>query len=240
MKKMRIFFIALGAVIIADGIMGGLTANFNIGIIAELLAGAVCLLTGVFWEKMKKWIGTVVICGLSAALCCCFALGIYGSIDTADYNEEVLIVLGAGVHGKTPSLALAYRLDTAVDYLNRNKDACVIVTGGQGPQEDVTEAYAMEKYLTERGIAPDRIIKEEEAASTSENYRYSKKIIDERFASPKIATITNDFHMYRTKRIAALEGIDTASLHAKTPFRGIAAMYLRELMAIAKLWVFGE
>lgn len=238
MKKIKIFFAAIGAVVMLDGIFSGLSVNFNVGIIAQLLAGAVCVLLGVLWDKLKNWIRAVVIGAMTVVLCCCLTLWGCGVSDSADYSEDVLIVLGAGVHGTTPSLALVNRLDAAAEYLNKNADAYVIVTGGQGPQEDVTEAYAMEKYLIEHGIARERIIKEEEATSTSENYRYSKRIIEERFPSAKIATVTNDFHMYRAVRLAKIEGIDTASYHAKTPVRGIAAMYLRELMAIVKLWVF--
>ncbi len=238
MKAIRGFFIIVGAALILSAVVNGVTTNFTVGIIAEFMLGAVCALLGALWNSVKKWLRAVVMGGLAFVLCCTLAVYAYGTRDTADYSEDVLIVLGAAVHGETPSLALSYRLDAAAEYLEKNKNAYVIVTGGQGPQEDVTEAAAMEKYLVERGIDPARIIKEEKATSTSENYQYSKEIIDARFPSAKIATVTNDFHMYRAKNIAKLAGVETATFHAKTPKRGIAAMYLRELMAIVKLWVF--
>lgn len=238
MKMIRGFFITAGAALILGALVNGATTNFTVGIIAEFMLGAACALLGVFWNTVKKWLRAAVAGGLAFVLCCAFAVYAYGVRDTVDYSEDVLIVLGAAVHGQTPSLALSYRLDAAAEYLGKNKNAYVIVTGGQGPQEDITEAAAMEKYLVEKGIASERIIKEEKATSTSENYRYSKEIIDNRFPSAKIATLTNDFHMYRAKNIARLAGVDTAAFHAKTPKRGIAAMYLRELMAIVKLWVF--
>lgn len=239
MKAVRFILIILGVVALLDGIMGGITTNFNIGFIAEVLAGAVCLLVGVFWDKIKMWIKAIVVVGISAVLCCCLAVWFYGTNDTADYNEDILIVLGAAVHGETPSNALANRLDAAVEYLNANANSKAIVTGGQGAQENITEAAAMEKYLVERGIDKERIIKEEKATSTSENYRYSKEIIDDWFPSAKIATITNDFHIFRATRLAKAEGIETSTVHAKTPLSGIAAMYLREMLAIAKLLAFG-
>lgn len=239
MNAVGIILIIIGAIALLDGAMGGITTNFNIGFIAEVLAGAVCLALGVFWNRAKKWIKAAVMVGIAVVLCCCLAVWLYGTHDTANYNEDILIVLGAAVHGETPSNALINRLDAAVEYLNENIGASVIVTGGQGAQENVTEAAAMEKYLTEHGIAKERIIKEEKATSTSENYRYSKEIIDEHFPSAEIVTITNDFHVYRAKRLAAIEGLETSTMHAKTPLSGIAAMYLREILAVAKLWVFG-
>lgn len=238
-KALRILTAVLGIFALADGSMGAVTTNFNIGFLAEILVGLVCIAIFALWNKSKTWIKTAALSAIAAVLCCALAICGYGSHDTADYNEDILIVLGAAVHGETPSWVLANRLDAAVEYLNKNTDASVIVTGGQGPQEDVTEAAAMEKYLVERGIEPQRIIKEEQATSTSENYRYSKKIIDAQFLSAKIATVTNDFHIFRAKRLAAAEGIETSAVHAKTPLSGIAAMYLREMLAIAKLLVFG-
>lgn len=238
-KFVRILTGILGAFAFIDGSIGAIITNFNIGFLAEILAGFVCLVIFALWGKIKKWVKITALTAVAAVLCCALLICGYGSHDTADYNEDVLIVLGAAVHGKTPSMVLANRLDTAVKYLNENTDASVIVTGGQGPQEEVTEAFAMEKYLVERGIEPQRIIKEEKATSTLENYRYSKEIIDACFPSAKIATVTNDFHIFRAKRLAAAVGIETSTVHAKTPLSGIAAMYIREILAIAKSLVFG-
>lgn len=229
----------LGAFAFIDGIAGAVMTNFNIGFLAEIFAGIFCIAICVFWNKIKPWIKAIVLGGIAAVLCCAFAICLYGTHDTADYNEDVLIVLGAAVHGEMPSYVLVKRLDAAVEYLNENTDAKAVVTGGQGAQEHITEAEAMERYLVEHGIDKERIIKEDRATSTLENYRYSKEIIDDLFPSAKIATVTNDFHIFRAKRLAKAAGVETSTIHAKTPLSGIAAMYLREMLAIAKLLVFG-
>lgn len=229
----------LGAFAFIDGIAGAVMTNFNIGFLAEIFAGLFCIAICVFWNKIKSWKKAVSLTAVAAVLCCALAICIYGTHDTADYNEDVLIVLGAAVHGETPSYVLVKRLDAAVEYLNENTDAKVIVTGGQGAQEHITEAEAMERYLARHGIDENRIFKEEKATSTLENYIYSKEIIDVSFPSAKIATVTNDFHIFRAKRLAKAAGLETSTLHAKTPLSGIAAMYLREMLAIAKLLVFG-
>ena len=65
-----------------------------------------------------------------------------------DAHPGTIIVLGAGVNGSTPSLSMCNRLDAALAYLNANPVATVIVSGGQGPGEDITEAKAMADYLT--------------------------------------------------------------------------------------------
>lgn len=238
-KAVWILTAAIGAFALIDGMIGAVTANFNIGFLTEMLAGLFCIAICVFWNKIKSWIKAVSLIAVAAVLCCALAICLYGTRDTADYNEDVLIVLGAAVNGETPTRPLVKRLDTAVEYLNKNIDAKVVVTGGQGAQEHITEAEAMERYLVKHGIDENRIIKEEKATSTLENYIYSKEIIDVSFPSAKIATVTNDFHIFRAKRLAKAAGLETSALHAKTPLSGIAAMYLREMLAIAKLMVFG-
>lgn len=235
-KAIKLIFIISGLFLIFDGIFAGLTANFTMGVIFEIIIGIIC--QGIALLRIKRTFKYIAAAGVAVIFCCCASVCLYGVNDTADYNEKVLIVLGAGVNGKTPTASLVKRLDTAAEYLEKNKEAYVIVSGGKGPQEDVTEAEAMSDYLLSKGIAEERIIKEDKATSTYENFLYSKKIIEERFKDVSVASVTNDFHIYRSKTIAQLAGIDTATLHAKTPMSGRISMYLRELAAIVKLWIF--
>lgn len=239
---MKYILIALGAVLTFNGIRGVYTANLNTGAILVILAGILCLILGIFFKRIMKKIpkevkaavGTLVVLLLGF----CVFLGAYGSISDADYNENVLIVLGSGVNGETPTRPLVNRLDKAVEYYEKNPDVTIIVTGGQGPQEDITEAEAMERYLISKNIPKEKIIKEDKATSTSENYKFSKKIIDENFENPDIVTITNVFHIYRSKRLALLAGLETKMLGARTPLSAVPSSYLREILAVFKLWIF--
>jgi len=74
-----------------------------------------------------------------------FIIG-YGNSKPRD-NGDYIIVLGAQVKGTRPSRALRNRLDTAIKYLEENEHTKVIVSGGQGTGEDITEAQAMSEYL---------------------------------------------------------------------------------------------
>ena len=81
-----------------------------------------------------------------------------------------MIVLGAGVNGTEPSLSLRTRLDAALDYLTANPDIPAVLTGGRGYGETITEAQCMYDYLTERGVEPERLILEDAASNTAENF----------------------------------------------------------------------
>lgn len=157
------------------------------------------------------------------------------AVSDADY----MIILGAQVKGSTVSRSLRYRLDTAVDYLKDNKQTKVIVSGGQGKGEDITEAEAMFVYLVNQGVESCRIIKEEHSTNTEENIRYSRQYIT---GAPKnIVIVSNGFHLYRALAIGKKQGLEIGSgLAAPTDAIMRPHYYLREALAILKYKITGN
>ena len=86
------------------------------------------------------------------------------------------------------------------------KNIKIIVSGGQGNGEDISEAQAMYDYLVQNGIPADIIIKEDKSTNTEENFRFSEKFIEDK--SAKIGIVTNNFHIYRAKKLAHAKGLD--------------------------------
>lgn len=115
---------------------------------------------------------------------------------------DFLIILGAEVYGYMPCPALKYRLDAAIDYLKKSLQTNVIVSGGQGLDENITEASCMANYLMNAGISKDRIWMEERATSTWENILYSYALIEANPGLYRIGIVTNDFHMLRSLLVA--------------------------------------
>lgn len=239
----------LGAVTTVYGLILFLLSNLNLGVILTVLIGIVIFLLGVYKDRIKsltvRGIGKVIkICAI-VLLCCEFMLAgllfVYGNYDNIDYSEDAVIVFGAGVRGENVTLPLKMRLDRAVEYHTKNPEALIVVSGGQGLQETVTEAYAMEKYLISKGVDKAIIIKEEKATSTNENVRFSKKILDKMFEKEyKAVVITNNFHVYRSVSIAKREGLaQVTHMHAEIQWYNIIPCYLRESLAVLKMWVFG-
>ena len=239
----------IGAVILLNGIFLCVYSNMNLGVILTVLLGMFFLAWGIFYKRISyitrkgvlKFIKNFVLVFFSIELLFIAFLALYGHIDDVSYKEDAVIVLGAGIRGEQVTLPLKMRLDKAIEYNNKNPDAFIVVTGGQGFQETITEAAAMERYLIEHGVKKERIIKEEKATSTNENMRFSKEILDSYFDSEyKIAVITNDFHVFRGVSIAKMEGFGTVShLHAGLQWYNMIPCYLRESIAILKMWAFG-
>ncbi len=174
----------------------------------------------------------------------CVVLLIEGTIihysgKEAESGADYVIVLGAQVKGTTVSKTLKNRLDTAVEYLKDNTQTLVIVSGGQGTGEDITEAEAMSSYLKSKGIPEERIIKEESSTNTAENIKYSKKLI--KGDEPKVVIVTNGFHVFRALSIARKQGLSQAQGLA-VPSDKILMLnyYVREAAGVLKDFLVGN
>ena len=78
-------------------------------------------------EGFRRW--TLILVSLGLIYFCLVELPIVKNARTDPEPErKYLIVLGAAVHGDSPSLALTHRLEGALDYLNRYPDS--VLPGG--------------------------------------------------------------------------------------------------------------
>lgn len=158
-----------------------------------------------------------------------------GARSDENKNSDFVIVLGAALHGKQMSLTLSTRMYKALVYLNAHPNTKVVVSGGQGPGESITEAEAMKRFLVAKGINENRIWKEEKSTSTIENLRFSKAIIEKQTKqTAQIMLTTNDFHMYRAKMLARREGLEVYALPSETPLSVRFNSYFREYFAVIK------
>lgn len=220
--------------------------------------------TGKKFEFVTNEVHTVLKF-LSIGIACVYVLTLfvvlYGSFSDEDASADYAILMGAGVNGTEPSRSLTDRLNAALEYLEENPDVICIVSGGQGEKEDITEAECMRLWLEERGIAPERIIKEEAAENTYQNLHNSFEIIcdlegvtmeeavaareeaqeEEREEDLKIAVITSEYHLMRTKYIADTIGFSTINVAAETTGTLMKInQFSRETVAIWKTLLLDE
>ena len=217
------------------------------GFLLLALAGAVAV-----WVLLRRlsrrsgigrWLYRLFCWGAVLGLVCLVGAEVciinIGRSDLSALPADAVVVLGAGVNGKAPSLSLRTRLDAALAYLERNPDVPVVLTGGQGYGEEISEAQCMYDYLTARGVAPGRLILEEQAANTEENLAFSAPLLEEQgidLGSDRVAIVTNDFHVARARLLAARQGYGHAfGISARLPWVHLEVnYYLREAFAIGK------
>jgi len=214
------------------------TSSMVIGAMLQAIFFGSILLYALIFNKLPWKIHALVCTTFLIPLIFVSFLAIYGNRSTATFDEDVVIVLGAGVVGERVTTPLALRLDRAIYYFGRNPSAYIIVCGGLGDMATITEAEAMARYLYARGIPRERILLEESSTSTLENLTFAKDIMNDHFQGDfRAVVISNDFHMFRAVSMARSVGIDTNHLGAATPRRLLAENYLREALAVVYFWV---
>lgn len=235
---MKYTLMIIGALSLLNVIFLPFVSNFTFGMVLQALVSVLFILYALYLDKtIRAWHITISIICLAVFVFSAF-LAIYGNADNAEFNEDAVIVLGAGIRGEQVSLTLANRLDEAVKYHTKNPGAVVVVCGGQGTQELITEALAMERYLIAKGVPQEKIIKEEKSTSTYENCSFAQDLLKQRFPLGfSSVLITSDFHVYRASRIAQNAGISAKHIGARTEWYTMPANYLREMCAVMKMWL---
>ena len=204
--------------------------------LVHLAAGAGFAVLPVFWRK------TVLVLYFLVWLVFLFVeiqiLTDAGKNLSGRKNPEVkyLIIPGAQVRGTVITNSLMRRLDCAYEYLMCHRDTKVIVSGGQGSGEAISEAKAMADNLAGREIEEFRIIKEEKSASTFENLTYSAAIIGD--MTVPVLVVTNSFHLHRTLILGRKAGYQRIYGLAATSNKVLYMNYMvREFFAILSIYV---
>lgn len=202
-----------------------------------------------FWSTWKKAVKCSVLCCLAVGLLICIInLCFILRPKLADVNKSVdyVILLGGGIdkNGKLPGNVLS-RVNAAADFLNmpEQKNTVIVVSGGKLHWLPFAEAPELKRQLVLRGVEEDRILVEDQALDTIQNFQYSCKMLAEyKGVSPEeiinsdIAVITNYFHLRRAERLAArmgftnIKGIGSPCEKIKAPH-----IYVREICAYIKL-----
>lgn len=202
-----------------------------------LFTGGVHLIIGCAPLPAYMYTLLAVICGTGWIFLILVEIRIFSAMFSRNERKvDCIIILGAQVKGKKITDSLKRRLDKAVMYLKKYPDTRVIVSGGQGPGEEISEADAMAEYLMRHSVDMEQIIKEDRSTSTRENLRYSR-----RYTDPErdiIGIVTNGFHMYRALLIAGQEGYRNLCRIPASSNPVFQINYLmREFFAIVYTWI---
>ena len=248
---MNLLLVFIGSVFIFDTLFIMNRSNMNMGVILPALLGAPAMFYGLFYAELSIWfsagfgfvVGIFIICcyALFAVLMIvCVILIINAKRKQMTKKADVLIVLGAGVQGIKLSKALKNRLDLAMEYWREHKETILIVSGGQGRQELISEAKAMKDYLLVNGVPEEKIISEDKATSTYENFKFSKEIIKSLFPDEcSVLFVTSDFHIFRSGLAAKAVGLKVAGIGCQSPYYIIPNYYMREALAIFRYALVG-
>ncbi len=149
-------------------------------------------------------------------------------------NLDYIIVLGAGLMGDRVTPLLKGRIDKSIEVFRVNDKAKLIMSGGQGPDEQVSEAQAMFDYAVSRGVDPEDIIMEDKSTNTKENLRFSKRLIT--IEQPRIAIVSSQYHIFRALLIANEMGIKAIGIGKRTKRYYAINAFIREIIGYIYLY----
>jgi uncharacterized SAM-binding protein YcdF (DUF218 family) len=162
---------------------------------------------------------------------------VYGRI-TALRGADFVVVLGSGLLGgdRVPPL-LASRLERGRQVYQalvaRGKNSpMLIVSGGQGADERVSEAEAMAQYLIERGVPADSVMREDQSRTTEENLTFSRAIMERFRPRYRCIVVTSNYHVFRAAIIARRLGVNGQVTGARTAGYYWPSATLREFIAV--------
>lgn len=193
-------------------------------------------------RKIPRWIrvsflSLVAVCAALFVMVEGMIISRFGTV--AEPGADYCLILGAQIRASGPSDVLRRRLDAAIAYLEENPDTIAIVSGGQGSDEPVTEAEGMYTYLVAKGIAPERILREEESHNTVANLEYSDELYD--IADKNVVLVTNNFHVFRAVSIAEKIGYEyVQGLAASSYPYMVPNNLLREFVGVMKELLTGS
>lgn len=223
--------------------------QWTIGMIPQAGIGAYFFILAALWPVvcalpgMWQWAAWAVFSLAGSAVL--FFIGILivmfvGSVPPRHRGEYTLMILGCKLKNGRPGRMLRRRLDKAVSELERHGGIMCVVSGGRAPDQPLAEAEAMAAYLTEKGIAPERIIVEKLSSTTYENFLFSKELLTERGLPCRVGVVSDRFHQFRSGRIARTAQMDSFPVSCRTAWYLAVQFWMRDALCILERIIKGH
>lgn len=225
------------------GLYGG--GTMAVYLIADRLHESVFVPLGLSTNPVFVVLNTVIPLFLLLVLCyfeCILAgTGILGWIAARAvpaYDKDYIIILGCSIDKRGGLLPLLRgRVNRAVRFaweqeIATGKALRYVPSGGQGPNEIMSEGSAMGFYLMTHGAEEYEVIPEKQSRNTWENFCFSKKIIEEMTPHPKVAFATTNYHILRSGILANKAGLDAQGIAGDTKWYFWPNGFVREFFGI--------
>ncbi|MET9604711.1 YdcF family protein [Streptomyces sp. NPDC006512] len=162
---------------------------------------------------------------------------LYGRIKVRGDVDHV-VMLGSGLIGgdRVPPL-LASRLRKGqqiheAQVARGGRPPVLLVSGGKGSDEKVSEARAMADWLIAEGVAPEHVRLEDRSRTTEENMLFSREIMEADDPGYRCVVVTNNFHAFRAAMMARKAGVNGQVLGSPTARYFLPTATLREFVAV--------
>ncbi len=198
-----------------------------------------------FWTLRRKVVaaGTLLVALTFGWAAVVVAVALAGAHDEAR-SADAIAVLGAAQYNGRPSPVFRARLDHAAALYQRGLAPVVLVTGGVGSGDTVSESDVGRRYLLKAGLPDGAVVGLPAGASTSA----SLDGVAQWFAGKenrRVLLVSDGFHMLRLRIIATRLGLQPFTSPApNSPIRSNprrnAAYFLTEGFKVPVTWLFNR
>lgn len=150
-----------------------------------------------------------VLAALASWVIIVLAVVIWGARDMAR-PADAIVVLGAAQYAGRPSPVLKARLDHAVDLWKRGLARRLVLTGGRGTGDTISEAAVGRRYALKAGVADSAILLEGDGRTTSASLAAVAQIMKEEQLERAIL-VSDPFHMLRLQILARRFGVESVT-----------------------------
>lgn len=144
----------------------------------------------------------------------CYHVYRQGETDEAT-KADVIVVLGAAQWGGQPSPVFKARLDHAIYLYEKGYAPVLILTGGVGEGESLSEAEVARNYVLRHSVPESVILMEQEGRTSLQSIMAARHIMDQQGMSSAIL-VSDPFHMMRILKMAKGTGIEAYGSPTKT------------------------
>ena len=200
-----------------------------------------------FWSIWKRWIKItfVSLFSIGASIALINLIFILNPvIVSVNETAENVILLGGGIDkdGKLPDSVMT-RVEKTAEYMKQHPETVCVVTGGTLKWLPFAEAPELKSQLVNKGVAPERILVEDQAKDTIQNFQFSCKMLAEyrgvsiqEVLDMPTAVVTSRYHLRRSERLARRIGYtNIKGIPAACPLIYVPHSYVREICAYVKL-----
>lgn len=154
-----------------------------------------------------------------------------------DQPRSAVVVLGKRLlAGDAMAGELVARMDRALELYRaleiRCESGALLVLSGGGREGSATEARQMANYAIARGVNRDRILLDEHATTTDENFTNVSSLLDNLGFCGHVFVVTSGYHVWRANQATRRVGLDAVMIAARTPAGEAPAAVVREIGAI--------
>ncbi len=208
-------------------------------------------------RKRRPWLTALLILVLAGALAfgaleLVIWRGAQGRTAQAGDGPEVMVIFGCQMRKDGPSILLKDRLDTALAYWEDHPDIKIVVTGGKGDDEHLSEAQGMYDYLTAHGVDGEKIWTEDQSYNTWQNVNYTFDLMEREGwnLTDDVLLVSSGFHLARIEMLwdRARDGRLAGEVYHDQYISTLAApvshkpsavhMFFREPLALVKSFLF--